>query len=233
MSNRYFETVYSNFWKQESEVYGKQEEEGLDRIIEKLKSFQAENAFEVGIGTGWPIAAELYANGTHVAGCDVAESLIRTAQETYPEMELFVGDIWQVPLEKGKYDLVYCIRSSWYMKDFLNVISRMLELTKSGGIVVFNILNNRNFSNKKAILKGFFIRLAVRLYGAMKVLLLNKDYIAVPPSYLYNLKEVKKVLDKYEVVFQVVSINQLLGDKQFVDNSQKLLFIVRKERNGM
>ena len=183
----------------------------------------------MGIGTGWPIAAELYANGTHVAGCDVAESLIRTAEETYPGMELFVGDIWQVPLEKGKYDLVYCIRSSWYMKDFLNVLDKMLSIANNGGVVAFNILNSKNPANKRADLKAKVLYLAVRLYGAMKVLFLNKDYIAPCPNYHYSQDAIENLLSKRDVKWEVFSINQLLDkNAEFMPKSQKLFFVIKK-----
>lgn len=231
MYNTYFETTYSEFWKKQSQVYGKQKDDGLDKIIEILKGLHAKTAFEVGIGTGWPIASDLNDIGTDISGCDVAESLIRAAQEKYPQMKLYVGDIWQVPFEEEKYDLVYCIRSSWYMKDFLNVISKMLEVTNYGGTVVFNILNSRNPLNRKARIKSWFIRLAVRVYGAMKVLFCNRDYIASCPSCYYNIEIVKDVLNKHNVEYQVYSTNQLLGERQFMENSQKLLFVVKKMKD--
>ena len=228
MYNTYFETTYSEFWKKQSQVYGKQEEDGLNKIIDILKGLRAKTAFEVGIGTGWPIASDLNDTGISISGCDVAESLIKVAQEKYPQMKLYVGDIWQVPFEKEKYDLVYCIRSSWYMKDFLDVISKMLEIANNGGTVVFNILNSRNSLNRKARIKTWFIRMAVRVYGAMKVLFCNRDYIASCPSYYYDLEMVTDVLNKNKVQYQVYSTNQLLGEEQFMEDSQKLLFVVKK-----
>lgn len=233
MYHTYFETTYSELWKRQSKVYGKQEDDGLDKIIEMLKELHAETAFEVGIGTGWPIASDLNDDGTSVSGCDVAESLIRVAQEKYPQMQLFVGDIWQVPFEEEKYNLVYCIRSSWYMKDFLNVISKMLKITDNGGTVVFNVLNSRNPLNKKAKIKSMFIRLAVRVYGAVKVLFCNRDYVASCPNYYYSLEQIRNILNKYNVKYEVYSINQLLGEEPFIEDSQKLLFIVKKVENVM
>lgn len=228
MYNAYFETKYSEFWKKQSIVYGRQEDDGLDKIIEMLKNIHAKTAFEVGIGTGWPIASELYTDGTEVSGCDIAESLVRTAQGNYPEMKLYVGDIWSVPFEKRKYDLVYCIRSSWCMKNFLNVTEKMLDITNEGGYVVFNILNSNNFSNKKAKVKSCFIRFAVRVYGAMKVLFCNRDYIAPCPNYYYNAKKINEVLKAHNVKCHIYSVNQLLGKEQFMEKSQKLLFVIEK-----
>ena len=228
MYNNYFESKYSEFWKKQSQIYGRQEEDGLDKIIEILKEIHAKTAFEVGIGTGWPIASDLSDAGTSISGCDVAESLIKTAQENYPQMKLYVGDIWQVPFEEKKYDLVYCMRSSWCMKDFLDVIAKMLEVTNDGGAVVFNILNSSNSLNRKSKIKSSFIHFAVRVYGAMKVLIFNRDYIAPCPSYCYNLGMIKGVLNEHNVKYQIYSTNQLLGEERFMEDSQKLLFVVRK-----
>ncbi len=228
MYNTYFETRYSEFWKEQSKIYGKQEDEGLDKIIEMLRGLHAKTAFEIGIGTGWPIASELYEDGTVVSGCDVSESLIRLAQKNYPEMNLYVGDIWQVPFEGKKYDLVYCIRSSWFMKDFLNVILKMLDIVNTGGTVVFNVLNGCNASNRKAKIKGSFVRFAVRVYGAIKVLFCNRDYIAPCPNFYFELAEIGKVLSNYGLEYDVYSVEQLLGNGEFKESSQKLLFVVKK-----
>lgn len=228
MYNAYFETQYSDFWKKQSKIYGKQEDDGLDKIIDILKGVRAKTAFEIGIGTGWPIASELYEDGTIISGCDVSESLIRLAQKNYPQMNLYVGDIWQMPFTGEMYDLVYCIRSSWYMKDFLDVIPKMLDITNSGGTVIFNVLNDCNASNRKAQIKGYFVRFAVRVYGAVRVLFCNRDYIAPCPNFYFKLEKIRKVLSNYGLKYDVYSTEQLLGHREFNKCSQKLLFIVRK-----
>ena len=230
MYNNYFENVYSKFWTETSKAYGL--EDGVDSIIEILQQLHGESAFEVGIGTGWPIADSLLKSGVKMSGCDISSSLVEQARKTYPDMDLFTGTIWDInksALRNVKYDIVYCIRSSWYMQDFLRVIQKMLHMTRKNGYVVFNIINRQNQDNKKALAKNRFQRVKGRIEGALKVLLLNRDYFASCPAYYYTKSEIENLLRSINVKWKVLSTNQLFDrEAKFDECGQKLLFIVQK-----
>ena len=230
MYNNYFENVYSKFWTETSKAYGL--EDGVDSIIEILQQLHGESAFEVGIGTGWPIADSLLKSGVKMSGCDISSSLVEQTRKTYPDMDLFTGTIWDInksALRNVKYDIVYCIRSSWYMQDFLRVIQKMLHMTRKNGYVVFNIINRQNQDNKKALAKNRFQRVRGRIEGALKVLLLNRDYFASCPAYYYTKSEIENLLRSINVKWKVLSTNQLFDrEAKFDECGQKLLFIVQK-----
>lgn len=230
MYNNYFENVYSKFWTETSKAYGL--EDGVDSIIEILQQLHGESAFEVGIGTGWPIADSLLKSGVKMSGCDISSSLVEQTRKTYPDMDLFTGTIWDInksALRNVKYDIVYCIRSSWYMQDFLRVIQKMLHMTRKNGYVVFNIINRQNQDNKKALAKNRFQRVKGRIEGALKVLLLNRDYFASCPAYYYTKSEIENLLRSINVKWKVLSTNQLFDrEAKFDECGQKLLFIVQK-----
>ena len=230
MYNNYFENVYSKFWTETSKAYGL--EDGVDSIIEILQQLHGESAFEVGIGTGWPIADSLLKSGVKMSGCDISSSLVEQTRKTYPDMDLFTGTIWDInksALRNVKYDIVYCIRSSWYMQDFLRVIQKMLHMTRNNGYVVFNIINRQNQDNKKALAKNRFQRVKGRIEGALKVLLLNRDYFASCPAYYYTKSEIENLLRSINVKWKVLSTNQLFDrEAKFDECGQKLLFIVQK-----
>ena len=230
MYNNYFEHVYSKFWTETSKAYGL--EDGVDSIIEILQQLHGESAFEVGIGTGWPIADSLLKSGVKMSGCDISSSLVEQTRKTYPDMDLFTGTIWDInkrALRNVKYDIVYCIRSSWYMQDFLRVIQKMLHMTRKNGYVVFNIINRQNQDNKKALAKNRFQRVKGRIEGALKVLLLNRDYFASCPAYYYTKSEIENLLRSINVKWKVLSTNQLFDrEAKFDECGQKLLFIVQK-----
>ena len=233
MYNNYFEHVYSKFWTETSKKYGM--EDGVDSIIEILLELHGKSAFEVGIGTGWPIADSLLKSGVKVSGCDISERLIAETQKTYPNMELYAGTIWEAggginKKTSAQYDIVYCIRSSWYMKDFLRVIEKMLQMTRSNGYVVFNIINGKNQENKKALARNRFQRIKGRIEGALKVLLFNRDYFASCPAFYYTQSEIERVLRILNVKWKVLSTNQL-GDNvaEFDEKGQKLLFVIQKQ----
>ena len=230
MYNNYFENVYSKFWTETSKAYGL--EDGVDSIIEILQQLHGESAFEVGIGTGWPIADSLLKSGVKMSGCDISSSLVEQTRKTYPDMDLFTGTIWDInksALRNVKYDIVYCIRSSWYMQDFLRVRQKMLHMTRKNGYVVFNIINRQNQDNKKALAKNRFQRVKGRIEGALKVLLLNRDYFASCPAYYYTKSEIENLLRSINVKWKVLSTNQLFDrEAKFDECGQKLLFIVQK-----
>ena len=231
MYNNYFENVYSKFWTETSKAYGL--EDGVDSIIEILQQLHSESAFEVGIGTGWPIADSLLKSGVKMSGCDISPSLVEQTRKAYPDMDVFAGTIWEAGgIKKNgslQYDIVYCIRSSWYMKDFLRVIQKMLHMTRKNGYVVFNIINRQNQDNKKALARNRFQRAKGRIEGALKVLLLNRDYFASCPAYYYTKSEIENLLRSMDVKWKVLSTNQLSDrEAKFDECGQKLLFIVQK-----
>lgn len=224
MYKTYFEQVYSEFWKIQSKKYGMEE---VDKIIELLLALKPGTVFEVGIGTGWPIASTLAEGGAKVSGCDISENLVLETKQKYPQMELFAGNIWDTAIDGKTYDIVYCIRSSWYMEDFPKVIAKMLDMTSPDGYVIFNIINSANRENKIAKIKSLIHHFLYRAWGACKVFFFNKDFIAICPAYFYSMKEIEKVLNGMS--YKVLSREQLENKQErFNKRSQKLLFIVKK-----
>lgn len=221
----YYEVVYSKAWKKRCIEYGL--DDGVDKIIDIMSSLDADSAFEVGIGTGYPIADSLAKRGIRITGCDISENLINETKRLHSDFELFAGSLWDYE-DSEKFDLVYCIRSSWYISDFLDEIGIMLDMCNDNGHVVFNILNSRNTSNKKTRRQNQRTSFIHRVAGAIKVLFLNRNYIATPVLYHYSRDEIESVLSSKGVQWNIISNEGLVGgeDKNDIDNGQKLLFIV-------
>lgn len=138
-SSQYFSNIYSKFWMKQTHVYGFDPYcQGLVRLIQETSPRQA---FEVGIGTGWPIASTLKENGITVDGCDIAESLVNQARQALNNKDgIWVGEVTQYQGEP-LYDTVYCLRVSWCIPDFYSVIDKMLSMTVPGGTVIFDIMD--------------------------------------------------------------------------------------------
>lgn len=62
--------AYGSFWKEKVKEYGLQD--GMDTIINILMDLDCNDYFELGIGTGWPIAKALIDAGKKVYGCDLS-----------------------------------------------------------------------------------------------------------------------------------------------------------------
>lgn len=75
----YLVNDYSKFWDRQSYKYGIGTYEAF--LIKLLKGAHPDDAFEVCIGNGWPIAKSLVESGIQVSGCDIAPSLIESARK--------------------------------------------------------------------------------------------------------------------------------------------------------
>lgn len=226
--------AYSDFWKEKVREYGLKD--GLDKIIAILKDLDAKDYFELGIGTGWPLASELINAGKNIYGCDLSASSVLSAVSDFPQLygKVYAGTINDSErLDIQEYDCVYSIRSSWYMKDFpQRELRSMLELTKPGGYVVFDIINRESSLNKKSvrsILKGVLATIVYRLVCSLKVLFIDEDYSGQIKLYYYTDREIRDGLDGCDI--KAISVNQLeKGMDEIYDvDSQKILYIVRKQ----
>ena len=86
--------------------------------------------WSTGVGTGWPIGTALKEKGITVDGCDLAESSVALARkELENESGIWTGDVLSYE-GQAQYDVVYCVRASWYIPDFYATVSKMITMTK-------------------------------------------------------------------------------------------------------
>ncbi len=221
---------YSKIWEERVKKYGLAE--GMDRIIDILSGLPCETYFELGIGTGWPLASGLIENGKDVYGCDLSANVVLCAISDHSELygKVYAGSISEHDrLGVMKYDCTYCIRTSWCMKNFpKEELHRMIEITKPGGYVVFNIISGTSTHNKKSVgkkLKTIIGRLLHQINGAIKVIIKDEDYSSNMRNYVVSDRDIVKELSGYS--YKRISINQLLDEnEEYDENTQKILYIV-------
>ncbi len=137
---QYYRTVYSQFWKNQTKKYGYTAYER--NLIRLIAGTSPERVFEVGIGTGWPIGAHLKEKGIRVDGCDIAESSVSLAQKELENTEgIWTGNVMDYTGEHEIYDVVYCVRVSWYIPDFYQTVIQMASMVKPGGYIVFDVMD--------------------------------------------------------------------------------------------
>ena len=152
----YLENKYADFWKNQTHVYGIGNWEQM--IIDEIGSVNPTKVFEVGIGTGWPIATTLQDKGVEIFGCDIADKSVHEACDRLHReygTQIYTGDLLELDID-DKYDATYCVRSSWYMNTdhLLAVLGKMSEMTGDGGIIVIDFMDeslHRQFISKQAI----------------------------------------------------------------------------------
>lgn len=140
---QYYKTVYSQYWVEQTKKYGYAPyEQNLVKLITKSIP---KRVFEVGIGTGWPIGAALKKKGIKVDGCDIADRSVALAKkELDNEKGIWTGDVLEYKGDNEIYDVVYCVRASWYIPDFNRIIKKMSSMTKPGGYIVFDVMDKNS-----------------------------------------------------------------------------------------
>lgn len=175
--------------------------------------------------------------GYKVYGCDLSPSSVIQAISNHEQLygRTYAGSIYDFPYQDKKFDVVYCVRSSWYMQHFPDEeMQEMLKLTKDNGYVVFDIINRESPENRISVLRhirNFFVGILQRGYHTAQVLFLNKSYAPPLKNYLFSMDIILQSLDKdYEV--KIYSPNQMLDglDAPFDSRGQKLLFVVHKTK---
>jgi len=150
MSSHDWTTVEgARHWPGEVQSYGKNEYvSGLLKLIEERKP---EHVFEVGLGNGYPFAESLLEKNIDVHGCDVSEFLLQELAQKYPRITYYHAGYETMAEKVGHetYDVVYCLRSSWYFLDIFTALKNMLVITRPGGVVIFDIMNSDSPEIKK------------------------------------------------------------------------------------
>lgn len=214
---QYFNEIYNKFWKEKTKEYGYGAYER--NLVRTIVHLHPKNVFEVGIGTGWPIGAALRKKGIKVDGCDLAESSVLLAKEELGNEEgIWVGDVLSYNGE-NKYDVVYCVRVSWYIPNFYATLKKMISMTTLGGYVVFDIMDNFSLycmrSNFFRIVDGYF-----RLWGIEKDEVFGQHFI--------NPARMKSFLRRNGLKFQCRGERKITKDTNLL-NTLKIVFLCKRQ----
>lgn len=94
---------------------------------------------EVGCGTGW-LTQKLVDFG-QVTAIDLSPAAIEFARERNKKAEFIAGDFFAYEFDDGKYDVVVCVETLFYVEDQDRFMQRMADLTIDGGILAVTNIN--------------------------------------------------------------------------------------------
>lgn len=218
---RYFDKVYSKYWQEKVQKYGFTAYETY--IVKNIMKSHPKGVFAVGIGTGWPIEDAMCKKDKKItiSGCDVASSSVRIAQEQVGCHAglIYCGTIFNY-LEKDKFDVVYCVRTSWYIPNFYKTLEKMISMTKDGGMLVFDIMDNRSLYHLKVILMWLWKWL---------LFFLGVNYQKPDKSNqlkFYSKGEIEKILKERGLHFNSVGERKIHGGID-VFNTPKIVYVCR------
>jgi ubiquinone/menaquinone biosynthesis C-methylase UbiE len=144
---QYMKEVYPKYWKTaRKEIYGfgDYDKSLCHYLAERVPP--GEKVLEVAIGTGYPIAEFLQAADYPVYGIDISADLVQQCRRQNPYISCTIGDVEDLPYRSGYFGCTYCFHSTWYFPNLTRAIDEMLRVTRSSGLVLFDI-QNRNAKN--------------------------------------------------------------------------------------
>ncbi|MCI9399773.1 MAG: class I SAM-dependent methyltransferase [Lachnospiraceae bacterium] len=223
---QYYKTVYSQYWAEQTKKYGYAPyEQNLVRLIAKSSP---KKIFEVGIGTGWPIGAALKRKGIKVDGCDIAErSVVLAKEELDNENGIWTGSVLEYKGENEIYDVVYCVRASWYISDFYRTVEKMISMTKQGGYIVFDVMDKNSLYCRKLRWSDYKEILKLKYYKFLKIDIDKVDERY--GCYYVSIMRMKQFLIKNKLSYQFWGERELTHNEDRW-NTPKVVFRCRKGR---
>ena len=86
---------------------------------------------DLGCGTGWLTA--ILAQFGPTTGVELSPLAINRAKEQFPDIEFFAGDFFEVPLERGVFDIVVSCQIIEHMDDRQRFVDLVADLLRPGG----------------------------------------------------------------------------------------------------
>ena len=146
--DEYNKTRYSDQWLASAEhrigsdYYTK--DHNIDTLM-ALAGTEGSKVLECGIGTGEFFAIELARGGKSLYGIDFSEVLLKNCRERFTKngfsIRLGMADVQKIPFKDGVFSATYAIGVMPYIHNLEQAVREMLRVTKSGGTVVFDMMN--------------------------------------------------------------------------------------------
>ena len=229
--------TYPSYWNRAAHKYGL--DAYCQRLIDIISSYGPKNVFELAIGNGYPLADGLEGRSIAVAGLDISPLLIQELNKSNPNIHATAGLFEEYIVDEvKKYDIVYCLRSSWYFENFLNAVEFMIAMTKPEGYIIFDIMNADSVHNKSMIrkknlsfpytvIKNTIKTLLNMLSGSQKYMI---DSIFGVREIMRSRNEIESFLNNSGFSYKALTLSDVLGQSgQWLQtsNDQKILYIVK------
>lgn len=236
---KWHKEAYSMFWVSQVEKYGF--DPYCKGLCELIASKSPRRVYELAIGTGWPFALTLAERNIAVHGSDISELLVSRVRQRNPDIDARVSSYEDVEVPTDvQYDVVYCLRSTWYFPNLFAALDKMFALARPGGWVLFDIMN-ADSAYVRNIIRTHRLRLpyTIARNTAKKVAntLLGKEYLLQELWNIYELPVSARGVEEYlrdrGVAYRKFSINQLTDglDAPFLergDAAGKIVFECRR-----
>ena len=138
----YIRNIYSKQWGSKRKEYGFIQ---FDKeLIQKISTKKKGKILEVGIGDGFPYSSRLDQMEFEVYGIDLSPKHVEMVKKNLPNIHVKVGDSENLEFKDDMFEVVFCLRSTWYFPNLTKSISEMLRVKKHDGLVIFDIQNSKH-----------------------------------------------------------------------------------------
>ena len=239
---KYMKEVYPKYWITAREkIYGFSEyDKNLCRFIsERVPA--GEKLLEVAIGTGYPIAEFLQKAGYSICGIDISEELIQKCRQLNPNIKCMIGDVENLPYRDSSFGCTYCFHSTWYFPNLAKAIDEMLRVTRSPGVIIFDIQNlnekKTEAAHRKRLAASRITGKMIRYGKNMAKIILRRGtpvwhsiVYEVPtyPESLYEHFRQIEISDFQVMVRRDDHTLQLRNEKRSFRDYDRLVFVVNK-----
>lgn len=147
----------------------------------------------------------------------MAEKSVEIAQISLDNYDgIYTGVIQDYKGPKGEYDVVYCMRASWCISGFEEVIIKMADMCRGKGTIIFDIMPVEKYSIFKEIINRNFLKWV----GVVK--------IDSPEFCYYSLNKIKKMLRKMNFDVRLIKEEDIFKEiNKF--NAHKIIIVADKK----
>jgi SAM-dependent methyltransferase len=115
-------------------------------IINKTTPTSKSIILDVGSGTGHHVA-KMSDNGLNVVGVDISKSMVKKAQEKYPELNFQVGDVLNgSQFKDNSFTHIMCMYFTiYYLKNKQQFFENCMEWLMPGGYLIIHLVDEHKF----------------------------------------------------------------------------------------
>ena len=183
----------------------------INYVYKKIERYikNARTACEVGVGEGYLLRL-LYNYGLEVVGVDISKYLVNHLRNKFYreglDIELIQGDVSKVKLEKGKFDLIFCLDVLEHIPDVKKAIENIKKGLSDGGLLIGTLPLNENLYDNVVICPKCH----------------HKFHRLGHCHSFSSVKEIKKLLGSE---FKILQIGEV---KNFINASDIINYIIQK-----
>ena len=111
----------------------------LGRFFQELKG---KKVLDVGCGTGRTIS-DLKKAGANVVGVDPSEEMLKIAKKKFSSVEMFAGEIENLPFEDESFDVVVTLFVIAHLKTLDKAFQEIYRVLKPGGVFIVSNINQK------------------------------------------------------------------------------------------